>query len=629
MMNDFDVIIIGGGHAGCEAAAAVARIGLSAALFSIKIDDIATEPCNPAIGGSAKGQIVREIVALGGIMGRVTDSSSIHSRYLNTRKGPAVRATRVQTDSKIYHNVMLEILAQYPKITIIEGEVSDILIDKSYNKIKVKGVKTVDGKSYYSACVVVGTGTFLNGKIFTGRKSQPAGRFGIPPSKYLSNSLGEIGLSLGRLKTGTCARVHKDSINYFVMEQQPPLDPPLRFDQYYPSKVLPQVNCFITHTNEKTHEIIRSGINRSPLYQGDIKGIGPRYCPSIEDKVVKFPHRTRHTIFIEPEGLDTPQTYLNGLSTSLPEDIQIDFLHSIEGLQKAEIIRFGYAIEYDFVQPTQLYPTLETKKVEGLYLAGQINGTSGYEEAAAQGLVAGANSALKILNIPQLIIKRHQGYIGVLIDDLVTKGVTEPYRMLSSRAECRLVLREDNAEERLVETGSNALLVDKTMLERVKERKDKIKEVITYLNNKIIIPNQFNAGIIEKLETSSLKKPVSLSEFLKRPEIVFDDLCLFDSELSKLPLEVKGQVEMEIKFAGYVKRQETQIKNLQKLEDLRIPNDFDYNLVSGLGREAKDRLIAVKPATIGQAGRISGVTPAAISLIIITLKRIANFSQSV
>ncbi|MGB9698082.1 MAG: tRNA uridine-5-carboxymethylaminomethyl(34) synthesis enzyme MnmG [Thermodesulfobacteriota bacterium] len=613
----YDVIVVGAGHAGCEAALACARLGHPTLLLTINVDTIARMSCNPAIGGLAKGHLVKEIDALGGEMAKNIDETGIQFRQLNTKKGPAVRSSRAQADLNLYHLRMKRVLERQKNLFMRQALVEEILVNDGI----VQGVATNIGEKFLAKAVIITTGTFLRGLVHIGLKNFPSGRLGDLPSENLSYSLQRLGFVLGRLKTGTCARLDGKTIDFSGLKEQPGDDPPKPFSFSNKEIKLPQVPCYITYTNSKTHEIIRSGLDRSPLFCGVIKGIGPRYCPSIEDKVVRFSDKDHHQIFLEPMGLDTVEIYPNGLSTSLPMDIQIKMLHSIPGLEKVRIIRPGYAIEYDYADPIQLQPSLETKLVENLFFAGQINGTSGYEEAAAQGLIAGINASLKIRNLPPLILGRDEAYIGVLIDDLVTKGTKEPYRMFTSRAEYRLLLREDNADLRLREKGRRVGLVTDEDYSAFLKKKDLISNTLERLEKTIIYPT---AGINERLRelgSSALKNPVTLAEILRRPEISFADLKYFQENPINVETEIAEEVEIQIKYAGYIERQQEQVNKFLKLERMPLPRDLNFKDIPGLTAEVREKLEKVKPVSLGQASRISGITPAAISILMVYLKR--------
>ena len=613
----YDIVVVGAGHAGCEAALASARLGLKTVIFTVSVDSIALMPCNPNIGGSSKGHLVRELDALGGEMGKCIDKTFIQSKMLNASKGPAVHSLRAQADKQEYSKEMRKTLENTPNLTICQKEITKLIIEDNI----CKGVETVSGSKYFAKAVILATGTYLDARCIYGEVAEYTGPNGLKSANHLTSSLLEYGIDLNRFKTGTPARVDGRTIDYSVMQEQYGDDPvvPFSFETDPDSIQKEQVKCYLAYTGEKTHEIIRENIDRSPLFSGAIKGTGPRYCPSIEDKVVKFPEKDRHQIFVEPEGLYTNEMYLSGLSSSLPEDVQYAMIRSIEGFENAEIVRNGYAIEYDCIDARQLKDSLEFRAIEGLFAAGQFNGSSGYEEAAVQGLMAGINASMKVMGKEPVVIGRDQGYIGVLIDDLVTKESHEPYRMMTSRSEYRLLLRQDNADIRLSKIGYEVGLISEERYQRLLEKEKQIDEEIERLKNIHIGANSKVQEFLVRNGSTPLQTSANLAEIIRRPELNYDLTKELDEDRKELRKEVRDQVNINIKYEGYIKRQESQVKQFKKLENKKIPVDIDYNNVNSLRIEAVQKLSKVRPSSIGQASRISGVSPADITVLLVYL----------
>ena len=619
MAGEYDLIIVGAGHAGVEAGLASARMGHNTLMLTMNLDSIVALSCNPNIGGTGKGHLVREIDALGGEMALNIDKTFIQSRMLNTSKGPAVHSLRVQADKKSYHWEMKKVLEDEVNLTLRQAEVTDILLEDN----KVKGVVTRPGGIYKAKAVIIATGTYIKGRVFFGEVDYESGPDGMFPSLLLSDSLKDKGFDLRRMKTGTPARVHKDSIDYSVMEIQPGDDEVIPFSFLNMDKDFnkDQLPCYLTYTTEESHDIIRKNLHRSPMYEGDVEGIGPRYCPSIEDKVVRFAERNKHQVFIEPEGLNTNEMYVQGVSTTLPEEVQIQMYRKIIGLENVEIMRSAYAIEYDSIDPTILKRSLEHREIDNLFFAGQINGSSGYEEAAAQGLVAGINAALNIQGREPFILDRSEAYIGVLIDDLVTKGTDEPYRMMTSRAEYRLTLRQDNADLRLTEKGYEIGLVTEERYNKTREKKEAVGKELERLKKLMINPTEDNNKELVKLGSTAIQTPVSIYDLIKRPELKYEALEALDRERGHMLKELRLQVETHIKYEGYIKKQMIQIEQFKKLEKKRLSPELDYDSIRGISNEAKQKLNNIKPESVGQASRISGVSPSDINVLLIYLEQ--------
>ncbi|MBQ3427000.1 MAG: tRNA uridine-5-carboxymethylaminomethyl(34) synthesis enzyme MnmG [Clostridia bacterium] len=622
ILGKYDVAVIGGGHAGAEAALAAARLGMSVVMFSISLDAIGNLPCNPSIGGTAKGHLVREIDALGGEMGKAADASQIQSKMLNRGKGPAVHSLRAQIDRKTYHREMKRRLEEQENLQIKQAEIASVLTKNG----TVTGVVTHTGVIYLARAVIIASGTYLKGKILMGSYSRESGPDGMFPANSLSESLKELGITLRRFKTGTPARLHADTLDFDKMEVEEGDENIIPFSFETTKPGINKVKCHLVYTNEKTHRIIMDNLHRSAMYSGLVEGVGPRYCPSIEDKVVRFAGKPRHQLFIEPMGLDTKEMYAQGFSTSLPEDVQLAMYRSVKGLEHCEIMRSAYAIEYDCCDPTELYATLEFKNIQGLYGAGQFNGTSGYEEAAAQGLVAGINAALKLKGEQPMILKRLDGYIGTLIDDLVTKGTNEPYRMMTSRSEYRLLLRQDNADERLTPIGYHIGLISDERYNALGEKLRRIDEEIKRIENTTITPAAANE-LLKSYNSTPLVTGVRLSELLKRPELDYVKLAPVDTARPDLPYAVWEEAEIKIKYAGYIKRQLSQAEQAKKMESRLMPPDVDYDTIYGLRIEARQKLKKIRPESLGQASRISGVSPADISVLIIWLESHKNNNE--
>ncbi len=619
LIKNCDIVVIGAGHAGCEAALAGARLGLDTIMFTVSVDSIALMPCNPNIGGSSKGHLVKEVDALGGEMGKNIDKTFIQSKMLNQSKGPAVHSLRAQADKQAYSTEMRKTLENTPNLTIKQGEITELLVEDG----KITGVKTFSNTVYYCKAVILCTGTYLKARCIYGDVSNYTGPNGLQAANYLTDSLKSLGTEMFRFKTGTPARIDGKTIDYSKMEEQfgDKRIVPFSFSTDPETIQIDQVSCWLTYTNEKTHEIIRNNLDRSPLYSGMIEGTGPRYCPSIEDKVVRFADKNRHQVFIEPEGLYTNEMYVGGMSSSLPEDVQDQMYHSVPGLENATIVRNAYAIEYDCINPRQLNPTLEFKNIKGLFSAGQFNGSSGYEEAAAQGLVAGINAALKIQGKEMMTLDRSEAYIGVLIDDLVTKENHEPYRMMTSRAEYRLLLRQDNADIRLRKKGYEAGLIDQETYEKVLRKTEAIEKEIKRVEHVHIGANEKVQKLLESYGSTPLKNGTTLAELIRRPELNYKALEPIDEERPKLAWDVEEQVNINIKYDGYIKRQLKQVEQFKKLESRKIPEDLDYKQIKGLRIEAMQKLELYQPVSIGQASRISGVSPADISVLLIYMEQ--------
>ena len=616
--QSFDIIVVGAGHAGCEAALASARLGLQTVMFTVSVDSIALMPCNPNVGGSSKGHLVRELDALGGEMGKNIDKTFIQSKMLNQSKGPAVHSLRAQADKQAYSTEMRKTLENTENLTIRQGEVTELLAEDNH----ITGVKTFSGATYHAKAVVLCTGTYLKARCIYGDVSNYTGPNGLQAANYLTDSLKKLGIEMFRFKTGTPARIAGNTIDYSKMEEQfgDKRVVPFSFSTDPESVQIEQKSCWLTYTNEKTHEIIRANLDRSPLYSGMIEGTGPRYCPSIEDKVVRFADKKRHQVFIEPEGLYTNEMYIGGMSSSLPEDVQYEMYHSVPGLEHAKIVKNAYAIEYDCINPRQLYPTLEFKKIKGLFSGGQFNGSSGYEEAAAQGLIAGINAAMEVKGKEQLILDRSEAYIGVLIDDLVTKENHEPYRMMTSRAEYRLLLRQDNADLRLRKKGWEVGLIDDETYHKLQKKERMIHEEIERVEHTTVGGSAEVQSLLESQGSTLLKSGTTIAELIRRPELNYKVLAPIDKERPELPEDVCEQVEINIKYDGYIRRQMKQVEQFKKLEQKKIPEDIDYEDVGSLRIEARQKLEAYRPVSIGQASRISGVSPADISVLLVYLE---------
>ncbi len=623
--DEYDVAVIGAGHAGCEAALAAARLGFRTVVFTVSVDSIALMPCNPNIGGSSKGHLVREVDALGGEMGKVIDRTFIQSKMLNQSKGPAVHSLRAQADKADYSRAMRQVLEAQPGLDIRQMEVTDLLTEDGH----ITGVQTYSGAIYHCRAVVLCTGTYLKARCIYGDVSMHTGPNGLQSANYLTDSLKSLGIKMYRFKTGTPARIDRNSIDFSRMEEQKGDERvvPFSFTTDPEDVQIDQVSCWLTYTNETTHEIIRNNLDRSPLFSGAIEGTGPRYCPSIEDKVVKFPDKNRHQVFIEPEGIHTTEMYVGGMSSSLPEDVQYAMYRSVPGLENAKIVRNAYAIEYDCIDARQLKPTLEFKNIEGLFSGGQFNGSSGYEEAAAQGLIAGINAARKLQGKEGIVIDRSQGYIGVLIDDLVTKESHEPYRMMTSRAEYRLLLRQDNADLRLTAIGHEVGLIDEKRYQNLLKKEEQIAQEIDRVNHTNVGTSEKVQQLLDSYGSTRLTSGTTLAELIRRPELSYDKLKEIDEDRPDLPWDVAEQVNINIKYEGYIKRQMKQVEQFKKLENRKIPENIDYNEIQSLRIEAKQKLSQIRPASIGQASRISGVSPADISVLLVYLSAAGKTSD--
>ena len=620
-----DVVVVGAGHAGCEAALATARLGLSTVMFTVSCDSIALMPCNPNIGGSSKGHLVRELDALGGEMGKVIDRTFLQSKMLNVSRGPAVHSLRAQADKQAYSNAMRKVLEGQENLVIRQQEVAELLVEpeKSMDKLRICGVRTVSGAIYHAKVVILATGVYLSASCIYGDVRQNTGPNGLMAANHLSDSLRKLGIRLVRFKTGTPARISKKSIDFSKMAEQKGDERvvPFSFSTDPETVQIPQLSCYLTYTNEETHRIIRENIDRSPLYGGQIHATGPRYCPSIEDKVMKFADKDRHQVFVEPEGRYTDEMYIDGMSSSMPEDVQFAMYRSVPGLENANIVRNAYAIEYDCLAPGQLQNTLEMKDISGLFSAGQFNGSSGYEEAAAQGLMAGINAAMQILGREPLVLLRSEAYIGVLIDDLVTRENREPYRMMTSRAEYRLLLRQDNADRRLRKYGHRVGLVDDAVMEEITAREELIHAEITRMEKTVVPPSaSLNEFLVEK-GSMPLVSGAKLADLIRRPELSYEELAPFDSERPNVPANTAEQVNIEIKYEGYIKRQMRQVEAFERMEHKRIPADIDYDAVRSLRIEARQKLKEFRPSSIGQAGRLAGVTPADIAVLLVYMRQ--------